>query len=106
LNYAIYNNKVYIANVRNMKVRLKTRILEQGFKELIDLAGNIHLYLFIKEIDIDDVSVIYELEYKAIYKGKEFESISSEKYMLERNEVILYTKESNIAEQYEFKKKE
>ena len=104
--YAIYNNKVYIANVRNMKVRLKTRIPEQGFKELVDLAGNIHKDIFIKEVEMDEVAVIYELQYKVIYKGKEFEVFSSEKYMLEYNQVILYTKEFNIAEKYGFKKKE
>jgi len=106
LNYAIYNNKVYIANVRDMKVRLNTRPPEKGFKELVDLAGNINNDIFINEVDMDEVAFIYELEYKVIYKGKVFEVSSSIKYILEYNRVMLYTKESSIAEQYDFKKKE
>ena len=49
-----------------MKVRLKTRVPEQGFKELVDLAGNIHKDIFIKEVEMDNVAVIYELYYKVI----------------------------------------
>lgn len=104
--FAIYNNKIYIANIRNMKVRLKTRIHEQGFKELVDLAGNFHNDIFIKEVEMDDVDIIYELIYKVIYKSMEFELFTSKKHMLEYNQVTLYTKEFNIAEKYGFKKKE
>ena len=89
-----------------MKVRLKTRVPEQGFKELVDLAGNIHKDIFIKEVEMDNVAVIYELYYKVIYKGKEFEAFSSEKYMLEYNKMIISTKKSNIADQFGFIKKE
>ncbi|MGO5073032.1 hypothetical protein ACTQ4K_03595 [Clostridium sporogenes] len=61
--YAVYNNKVYLANVRKSKVRLKTRVAELGFNELVDLPGNIHKDIFIKEVDIDNVDIIYEVDY-------------------------------------------
>lgn len=68
MTYAVYKNKIYLANIRQSKVRLKTRVAEPGFKELVDLAGNIHNDIFIKEIDINDVDIIYELEYRVLYR--------------------------------------
>lgn len=41
--YAVYRNKIYLANIRQSKVRLKTRVEEQGFNKLVDLAGKIYL---------------------------------------------------------------
>ncbi|MCZ8535485.1 hypothetical protein [Psychrobacillus psychrodurans] len=40
--YATFNNKNYPVNIRNDKYRLKSKEHESGFKELIDLGGNIH----------------------------------------------------------------
>ncbi|MDZ5000993.1 hypothetical protein GNF79_18395, partial [Clostridium perfringens] len=67
--YAIYKNKIYLANVRQSKVRLKTRVAELGFNELVDLAGNVHKDIFIKEVDMNDVDIIYEVEYRVLYRG-------------------------------------
>ena len=74
-----------------MKIRLKTRIPEEGFNELIDLAGNTHKDIFIKEVNIDDVDIVYELEYKVVYKGIEFEPWAIGKFILENNQLSLFT---------------
>lgn len=89
-----------------MKVRLRSRILEEGFSELIDLVGNIHNDIFIKEVDIDDVNIIYNLEYKVIYKGKEFVPWAIGKFILETDKIPLGTSDDNDAKNYGFKKME
>ena len=104
--YAIYKNKVYLANVRDLKVRLKTRMIEPGFNELVDLAGNIHKDIFIKEVDINNVDVIYEVDYRVLYKGNEYKCLKVSKNNLDINYITIYTSDSDIAQKYGFIKKE
>ena len=104
--YAIYKNKVYLANVRELKIRLKTRIDELGFNELVDLAGNIHKDIFIKEVDINNVDIIYEVDYRVLYKGNEYKCLKVAKETLDINYITIYTSDSDIADHYEFIKKE
>ena len=104
--FADYKNKIYLANIRQSKVRLKTRVKEQGFNELVDLAGNIHKDIFIKEVDINDVDIIYEIEYSVLYKGSEYKCLKVSKETLDINYMTIYTSNSDIAEKYGFIKKE
>lgn len=104
--YAVYNNKVYLANVRKSKVRLKTRVAELGFNELVDLPGNIHKDIFIKEVDIDNVDIIYEVDYQVLYKGNKYKCLKVAKENADINYITIYTSDSNIAYQYGFIKKE
>ncbi|MGG0658420.1 hypothetical protein [Rummeliibacillus pycnus] len=104
--YAIYKNKVYLANVRESKVRLKTRIAELGFNELVDLAGNIHNNIFIKEVSVDDLEFAYELKYKVIYNNLEFEPWSISKHILYEEKISLFTSNSDLASLYGFTKEE
>ena len=104
--FADYKDKIYLANIRQSKVRLKTRIKEQGFNELVDLAGNIHKDIFIKEVDINDVDGIYEIEYRVLYKGSEYKCLKVSKETLDINYITIYTSDSTIAEKYGFIKKE
>ena len=104
--FANYKDKIYLANIRQSKVRLKTRIKEQGFNELVDLAGNIHKDIFIKEVDINDVDRIYEIEYRVLYKGSENKCLKVSKETLDINYLTIYTSDSTIAEKYGFIEKE
>lgn len=104
--FADYKDKIYLANIRQSKVRLKTRIKEQGFNELVDLAGNIHKDIFIKEVDINDVDRIYEIYYRVLYKGSEYKCLKVSKETLDINYITIYTSDSTIAEKYGFIKKE
>lgn len=104
--FANYKDKIYLANIRQSKVRLKTRIKEQGFNELVDLAGNIHKDIFIKEVDINDVDRIYEIEYRVLYKGSEYKCLKVSKETLDINYLTIYTSDSTIAEKYGFIEKE
>lgn len=74
-NYAIYHKKAYPLTIRAGVLRLRSTKKESGFEELVDLAGNRHEDIFIKEVEID-IEMAYELKVNAIYKGKEFETFS------------------------------
>ena len=104
--YAVYKNKIYLANIRQSKVRLKTRVVEPGFNELVDLAGNIHKGIFIKEIDINDVDIIYAIEHRVLYKGSEYKCLKVNSQTLDINYITIYTSDSDIDEKYGFTKKE
>ena len=104
--YAVYKNKIYLANIRQSKVRLKTRVVEPGFNELVDLAGNIHKGIFIKEIDINDVDIIYAIEHRVLYKGSEYKCLKVNSQTLDINYITIYTSDSDIAKKYGFTKKE
>lgn len=95
--YAVYKNKIYLANIRQSKVRLKTRFLEPGFSELVDLAGNIHKDIFIKEVDMNDVEIIYEIEYRVVYRGSEYKCLKVNSQTLDINYITIYTSEYDIA---------
>lgn len=100
--YAVYNNKIYVANVRESKVRLKTRAFESGFSELVDLAGNIHKNIFIKEIDMDHVDFVYEVEYRVLYKDHEYRCLKVSRENVETNNITIYTNDSELGKKYEF----
>lgn len=106
MSYTIYQGKLYLSNIRNMKVRLRSRVAEEGFTELIDLVGNIHNDVFIKEVNIEDVDIIYNLEYKVVYKGREFIPWAVGKFILETDKISLGTNDEKEARSYAFEKME
>lgn len=104
--YSIYQGKIYLSSIRNMKVRLRSRICEEGFTELVDLLGNIHDDIFIKEVNIEDVDIIYNVEYKVVYKGREFIPWAVGKFILETDKISLGTNDEKEAKSYAFEKME
>ncbi|EST12373.1 hypothetical protein [Sporolactobacillus laevolacticus] len=104
--YAVYKGKVYEANMRNSPIRLKSRKLDSEFSELVDLAGNIHKDIFNNEVNFDDVEMIYELDYKLIYKGVEFLPLAVGKFSLDEKSITVSTSDRDIARNYGFIRKE
>ncbi|MDD9148963.1 hypothetical protein OYT88_10410 [Sporolactobacillus sp. CQH2019] len=104
--FAIYNNKEYEATIRNSKIRLKSRMEDVGFSELVDIAGNIHKDIYIKEVSDNKVELVYELNYKVIYKGMEFEPLAIGKFVLDQHYIMITTNDRDIAEKFQFEKKE
>ncbi len=105
-NYAVYNKKDYSANIRNHVLRLRSNIKESGFNELVDLAGNKHDDIFIKEVSLEDVELVYELKINAIYKGKEFETYGVDSSTLEKNYILLFSMDYKDVNDYSFSKHE
>lgn len=110
--YATYNNKNYSVNIRNDMFRLESKKRESGFKELIDLGGNIHPDIFIKEVSLDEIEYLFELKYKIIYKGKQYDPFAIGDLVIDSGEITIFSSdyedyESNgfiKVEQFVFKK--
>lgn len=107
--YAKYNNKSYPVNIRNDKYRLRSKEHEDGFNELVDLGGNIHHDIFIKEVTLDEIEFLFELKYKIIYKGKEYEPFAIGELVIDDGEISLFSSDYESEgfekqEQFVFKK--
>ncbi|NYF23718.1 hypothetical protein [Sporosarcina sp. JAI121] len=107
--YAKYNNKNYPVNIRNDKYRLRSKDHENGFNELVDLGGNIHHDIFIKEVTLDEIEFLFELNYKIIYKGKEYEPFSIGELVIDDGKISLFSSDYESEgfekqEQFVFKK--
>lgn len=105
MKYAIYNQKDYLLNIRNDRLRLRTHEPEQGFRELVDQTGN-KTNLFIKDVTKEEVDLVYELKFLVAYKGKEFEPYSLSRHILDENEISLFSMDSNDVDCYGFEKQE
>lgn len=104
--YAKHNNKNYPVNVRNGKYRLKSKVHESGFKELVDLGGNIHHDIFIKEVTLDEIDFLFELKYKIIYKGQEYEPFSIGELVIDDGKITLFSSDYEDFKNNGFEKQE
>lgn len=104
--YAIYNSKKYPVNIRNDKFRLKSHVPETGFQELVDLGGNKHNDIFIREVILEDIELIYELNHRLIFQGKEYEPFAIGKLVIENGKITLFSNDYLDYEQNGFEKKE
>lgn len=104
--YAEYQGKTYPVVIRNGKYRLRSRVQDMGFEELIDLGGNKHKDIFVKEVKIEDIDVIYELQYKIIYQGKEYSPFVIGELAIENDKITLFSKDYEDYEKNGFQKKE
>ncbi|WEG18945.1 hypothetical protein PQ478_10785 [Alkalihalophilus pseudofirmus] len=98
--FAIYKGNVYPLNVRDGNLRLRSNVKEEGFKELIDIAGNKHNDIFIKQLSEEDVELAFEIEVLVVFKGEEFQLFSS--VSPEDNTVKLISFNPEQAKHYDF----
>ena len=107
--YGLYKNKTYSLDIFNNVLELTSREskdINNGFQEYIDVTGKKHNNIFTKEVSIDDIEFAYELEFKVVYTGIEFEPWAIRKFILENYQLSLFTDSPTVAEQYEFIKQE
>ncbi|WP_010677573.1 hypothetical protein [Bacillus timonensis] len=104
--YALYQNKVYPVNFQGQVLCLTSKFKENGFNELIDIVGNRHDDIFIKEVSLEDVLLVYELKMNAIYKGKEFETYGVDSSTLEKNYILLFSMDYEDVNDFGFRKHE
>lgn len=79
---------------------------ELGFEELIDLGGNKHKDVFVKEVGVEDIDVIYEIHYKIIYQGKEYSPFTIGELVIENEKITIFSKDYVDYEKDGFQKKE
>ena len=92
---------------RNFEIysELKEKV-DSSFKEIKIQQGFFKRIIYTKEIEISDIELAYELEYKAIYKGSEYECLKVNSQTLDVNYITISTSDSDIAKKYGFIKKE
>ena len=108
-SYCKYKNKIFPLDIHSNTLELtsnESEDINNGFKEYIDVLGNKHSDILIKEVSLDEVEFAYELSYKVIYKGTEFNPWAIGKLIINKDEISLFTSNSEQANQYEFTKKE
>ncbi|MEH7235653.1 hypothetical protein [Bacillus sp. JJ1562] len=104
--YVIYKNKIYPVNIRGSALRIRSEIKENGFHELIDLVGNKHDDIFIKEVSLEDIELVYELKLNVIYRGKEYETNGFDPSTLLKNHILLFSMDYDDVNDYGFRKHE
>lgn len=107
--YCIYKGQNYIMNICNDKVELishKKEDVNKGFEEYVDVLGNRHRDILVKEVNVDDLDFAYKLNFKVIYNSIEFEPWSIGKYILDKKSISLFTSNSDLASLYGFNKEE
>lgn len=107
--YAIQNKKIYRLNISEDNLEIFTKSAEKvdsSFKEVKIQQGFFLSIIYTKEIKISDIELAYELRYKVIFKGMEYDCLKVDSETLDLNYITIYTSDSDIAEKYGFKKKE
>ena len=104
--YAEYNGKVYPATIRNDNCRLRSREDEAGFTRLIDIGGSFHPDIYIREVAFDEIDSLFELTYKVVYKGKEYEPFSVGKLVIDRRRILLFSNNPKDVQDHAFEKHE
>ena len=108
LLYCLYNNKKYKAKYQNGVVKITTDVKEQGFTNYIDVLGREHYDLFVKELSLQDVDLVFYEEIEFKYEGMYFSLFSSsiKPENVENGKFVIFTDSEETAQQYAFEKKE
>lgn len=108
LLYCIYNNKKYKAKYKNGIIKITTTAKEQGFSNYIDVLGRKHDDLFMKELPLQDVDLVFYEEIELEYEGRYFPLFSSsiKSESVEEGRFMIFTDSEKVAQQYGFEKKE
>ncbi|WP_051475495.1 hypothetical protein [Bacillus sp. J37] len=65
-----------------------------------------HKDKFVKEVRIEDIDVIYEIQYKIIYQGKEYSPFTIGELIIENDKITIFSKDYEDYEKNGFHKKE
>ena len=107
--YAIHNKNIYKLNISEDSLEIFTKSInkvDSSFKEVKIQQGFFLSNIYTKEIKITDIELAYELKYKVIFKGIEYDCLKVDSETLDINYITIYTSDSDIAEKYGFIKKE
>jgi hypothetical protein len=104
--YAVYKNRVYELDQSDGKLELISNkdATKEGFKKVEFEQGFISKVLYVKEVTIDELDMAYDLEYKLLYKGIEFETLGVGKFSLENKCITVSTSDRDLARTYRFTK--
>ena len=98
--YAIYNKKIYKLNIleNNFEIYSESKdIVDSTFNEIKIEQGFFTKIIYTKKVDISDIELAYELTYKVLYKGEEYECLNVNSHSMEIGSITIYTKDSEKA---------
>lgn len=105
--YCVYEKETYKAKRRNGRVILVAYEKKEGFSNYIDVVGNEHSDIFMKEVEIGDVELIYKEDISICYLGNYFELFAPITFAsVKDNKYVLFTSSEEIAKEFEFEKEE
>ncbi|WOO36597.1 hypothetical protein R2R35_22850 [Anaerocolumna sp. AGMB13020] len=106
--YCDYKNNRYKAKLRNENILITAKEKQDGFRNYVDVLGNEHANLFMKEVNLDEVDFLYEECISINYKGNFFQLFAGEinKSFILNNLFVIWTSSEEIAQQFGFEKKE
>lgn len=106
--YCQYKQKIYLADLDGDTVEITGDIKEDGFVPYIDVLGNVHTDIFVKNLDVQDVELLFEQNILIKYCGKYFETFAGKitEDVLQEEKVMIFTSSECIAEEMDFNKKE
>lgn len=106
--YCNYKKSKYKAKIRNKKILITSKIKQEGFNNYIDVLGNEHSNLFMKEVDFNEVEVVYKEKIEIGFKGICFQLFSSTitQENIVKDRFTLFTSSEKLAKEYSFEKKE
>jgi hypothetical protein len=106
--YCIYKNNKYKAKIHNGMIKLTTKKKTDGFDNYVDVLGNKHDDLFVKEIKPEEANMVYEEDIYIKYKGEYFQLFAGRmtESSLENNAFMIWTDSEMLAKKCNFKKRE
>lgn len=106
--YCIYKEKLFKnVEIREGKIELVSPIYQEGFSNYVDVIGRVHSDLFIKTVELAEVDSIYDEIINICYKGIYFDLfVPITPISVEDNKYVLFTSSEEIAQKFDFEKKE
>ena len=106
--YCQYKEKIYLADLDENLVEITSDVKENGFIPYTDILGNVHTDIFVKNLDVHDVELLFEQNIFIKYCGKYFETFAGKitKDVLQEEKIMIFTSSECIAKEMNFNKKE
>ncbi|MDE7222304.1 MAG: hypothetical protein K2O34_00815 [Acetatifactor sp.] len=106
--YCNYKNGRYRAKVCDKKIIIISKKKQDGYDKYIDILGKEHDDLYMKEVDFNEVEVVYKEIIEIGYGGMFFQLFSFQitQSNIEDGRFMLFTSSEELAREYNFEKKE
>lgn len=106
--YCKYKGDLYRADIDGKKIEITSEVYVDGFGPYVDILGNKHFDIYMKEVEIKEVDLLFEQKVLVQYKGIYFEPFAGKITASDLTEdgILLFTASEDEAQQFGFAKKE
>jgi len=102
--YCIYNGKKYYFESAEKMVEIISNEYEEGFKNYLQITGEVSKDFFSRRVSIDELDKIYLEKYKVKYKDMYFGILVFKGNIIINNKVTLFTNDRKISKEFDFRK--